>query len=286
MHMANIFQRFVASIENIGSYVHAINENLSSLGVAVQQHSSAIRDATKTEDHNKGDQVPVPLPVVAELRVPEAEQTERRKRENRAFGVQIWLASVTTLAFMAAAIYAGIAACQLKATKQQTILLQQQLESSTACVLFRQYRLTWPDHRGYLSTVMDNRGKVACSNIEADLRLTEIELTHAVGRTLPQWSFSVPDLSPSLTLPIERGHYLNEIGPNELDGNNRLPKAIRITGTLKYSNGFENKSEEVCIYVIGAFNARSQGTGITTVTCDSLPPQIAWYTNLLPKAEH
>jgi hypothetical protein len=90
------------------------------LSKALQQETDAIRDATKAARESKHDPIPIPLPVIAELQLPKAKETERTKRENRAQGVQIWLAAVTTLTFLAAAIYAGIAARQLHQMRKAT----------------------------------------------------------------------------------------------------------------------------------------------------------------------
>jgi hypothetical protein len=85
----------------------------------LQKHTNAISQAAKAASESKQNQLPVPLPVIAELQIPEADKTERRTQYDRSHGLQIWLTVGTWLAFIAAAVYAGIAAYQLKAMRGQ-----------------------------------------------------------------------------------------------------------------------------------------------------------------------
>src|SRR5215472_17931195 len=88
---------------------------------ALQEQTKAISDATKAAHENEQQPLPVPLPVVAELQVPEAEKTERRKQHKKSHTLQTLLTIGTWLAFIAASVYAAITAIQLgemrKATK-------------------------------------------------------------------------------------------------------------------------------------------------------------------------
>jgi hypothetical protein len=90
---------------------------------ALQKQTDAIRQSTKAAHENKQDPLPMPLPVIAELKIPEAKETQRTQRENRAHWVQVWLAAVTTCTFVAAAIYAGIAGGQWADLRHQTNLI-------------------------------------------------------------------------------------------------------------------------------------------------------------------
>jgi hypothetical protein len=179
----NWFTEIVNGIRGFGE----IPRQLVGIRESIDKHSELVSQATEAAREQKYDPLPIPLPVRAELQIPEAEKTKQRKREDRAHGVQVWLASVTTLAFIAAAIYAGVAACQLKATRQQTLLLQQQLEAATACIMSREFRITWPDHKeaAYLSIIMQNKGKVTCSSISADFQMSELQLPGASWKNSP-----------------------------------------------------------------------------------------------------
>ncbi len=79
----------------------------------LQKQTDAIGQAAKAARESKQEPLPVPLPVLAELRTPEADKTENRTQYKESRRLQILLTLGTWLAFLAAAIYAGIAARQL-----------------------------------------------------------------------------------------------------------------------------------------------------------------------------
>ncbi len=120
---------------------------------SIQEQIRAIRDAYEA-DRQTRDQIPARL---SELRIPENEKRETRTYRERNFAIQVVLAIGTWGAFIAASVYAGIAAHQLKtmnntlgeAQKQtlaaentlgevqkQTALLKQQLEGTEAAYIY------------------------------------------------------------------------------------------------------------------------------------------------------
>ena len=84
-----------------------------------QQQTDAIRDAVEAANQNNQQPLPVPLPVVAELHLPEADQRKQSTQYDKSHAVQIWLTFGTWLAFAAAATYAGIAAYQKTVMEKQ-----------------------------------------------------------------------------------------------------------------------------------------------------------------------
>jgi hypothetical protein len=166
--------------------------------------------------------------------------------------------------------------------QQQTTLIQQQVEGQMAAIITKQLRINWPDKRAFLSIILDNRGRVIGSKIHGNFRIVEVSLPSegVIDDTLPQWKFNVSEITPSPDMPIEKGIYLN-VSREQLKGANNIPKAIKVMGEFTYLNGFKDKSETVCYYVIGAFRTTSQGLGETVITCDGLPAQIAWYKEQL-----
>lgn len=197
---------------------------------------------------------------------------------------------VNVLTLLAVAWYANEARRQrvameetLSEVQKQTPLMQQQVEGATAAIITKQFRITWPTKQAYLSVILDNRGRVIGSDIHGGFHLAEISLPdlRVVSNALPNWEFSIPEMGPSPDLPMERGTYLN-ISQEELKGR-PMPRAIKLTGTFTYSNGFRKKPESVCYYVLGAVEFRNnlgavqQGGGPSVITCDGLPAQVAWY---------
>jgi hypothetical protein len=68
-----------------------------------------------------------------------------------------------------------------------------------------------------------------------------------------------------------------------LKGIDGMPRALKLTGTFTYFNGFHNNLESVCYYVLGEADftnekgAVVQRVGPTVITCEALPAQVALY---------
>jgi gas vesicle protein len=108
----------------------AIEKLSNELRETLQQQIDAIRDSAEATRENKQSPMPSPLPVHAELQLPEADRTEQRTQHQRSHGLQIWLTVGTWLAFIAAAIYAGFAYYQLREMRQTNVLTKQALDNS------------------------------------------------------------------------------------------------------------------------------------------------------------
>ncbi|MGA7693793.1 MAG: hypothetical protein WCA76_02125 [Candidatus Sulfotelmatobacter sp.] len=159
---------------------------------ALQQQTDAIRDATKAARENKQYPLPVPLPIVAELQVPEAKETERSKREDRAFGVQVWLAVVTTLTFLAAGIYAGIAANQSSTMnntygeiQKQTTMMRQQLVGTQAAILYMP-EPRWDNMKQELVFTIGNNGMLigVLKNFDATIQKKSLPAQRPIGKPI------------------------------------------------------------------------------------------------------
>jgi hypothetical protein len=201
-----------------------------------------------------------------------------------------WKAVLETLTFVAAVgaavatgIYAHITSQMWGEMQQQTALLKRQTEASLQAIITKQFRLTWPEKRAYLSVILDNRGKVIASDISANLKLFKVSLPdRKVMANLPDWRIDHPQILPSPDLPIEKGIYV-DVSQEELTGHQGMPRGIKIMGDFTYLNGFSVVSYPICIYVLGSVEFRDksgvvkQSSGPFVVTCDSLTPQIAYY---------
>src|SRR5258708_4998495 len=139
-------QRFIAATKHLRAEIVALRESID-----------ALRDQQERQHQERQaeHQSEAPLHVEAggeieaTVHETEAAQKESRSRNNRNFLVQVILTIGTWLAFIAAAIYAGIAACQLKTLNQQlatmnktyqeyqtqTTLMRQQLVSTVGAVI-------------------------------------------------------------------------------------------------------------------------------------------------------
>lgn len=101
-------------------FIKLVKHFRKDLRYTLEKNTNAIRDAVKATRENKQGPLPIPLPIRAELQVPEADKTDQRTQYKRSHTLQIWLTVGTWLAFIAAAIYAGIAHSQLDQMKIAT----------------------------------------------------------------------------------------------------------------------------------------------------------------------
>jgi len=81
---------------------------LSTRLLGIQEQIGSIRDLQEAESQQQHEQGRRPQILNAQLQIPEAAQHEKRASDKRHFTVQVVLAVVAFLAFLAAAIYAGI----------------------------------------------------------------------------------------------------------------------------------------------------------------------------------
>jgi hypothetical protein len=170
-------------------------------------------------------------------------------------------------------------------TRRQTILLQQQTQAALEAVIMKQFMIAGRQNKPYLRIVLTNRGRVAASSVRADFQLTLVSISTDGNiikpeLPLPNWTFVVPEIPPSVDSVSERGIYLTAVR-NELAPFPRIRKAIKLTGVVTYSNGFQEMPDRVCNYIINATQFKNKGGSIqlappASILCDELPNQIAW----------
>jgi hypothetical protein len=233
----------------------------------LEKQTQAINDATKASRESKKDLIPVPVPVVATLNLPEAQKTERTKRENRAHAVQIWLAFATTLAFIAAAVYAWetnsilreaqkqTTAAQLtaKAAQDQADLLGKQLEGTQAAKMVfsqpPQIQIGSPGF-GELLIYLRNKGVVNAPTVSFSFTLSSVPIGNGklggdskqtlvlASRTETYTEFAPPENPVAQDQPfrtrfdLPKGFYDSQWTTSR--------SAIKLTYTLKFDNGFSH----------------------------------------------
>ncbi|MGD0799386.1 MAG: hypothetical protein ABR910_16845 [Acidobacteriaceae bacterium] len=97
--------------DNLGSPLDKIPAQLQAINNSLQEQIGTVRD---TAEANRQTQEKIQANL-SELRVPEDEKREERSYRKKNYTVQVVLAAGTCGAFLAAAIYAGIAKRQLQA---------------------------------------------------------------------------------------------------------------------------------------------------------------------------
>jgi heme exporter protein D len=115
-----ITQRFIA----IGNRLLA---ELRLLRASAEQLNSTVHDAAEAQNQKQEQEPPI---LRAELQVPETIERQRSERDDRHYRVQVWLAVATTLAFVAAAVYAGIAVFQWYAILEGNSLTDQAMRNA------------------------------------------------------------------------------------------------------------------------------------------------------------
>ena len=156
-----------------------------------------------------------------------------------------------------------------------------QLEATAGALVSKQFRITWPkSDTTYLSVILDNRGRTLASEVHAEVTIEEMSaLDGKIVKAYSPWRFVVPSINPSAgDLTFERGIYL----PLQESGFD-MPNVLKLAGTISYFDGFETRSDELCYYVTGSMKFRNkagaiqQTTGPSTLSCGSLPPQLAYF---------
>lgn len=229
-----------------------------------------------------------PIAIDAHLSVSEEDKRENRAYQRRNLGIQIVLTLGTWAAFGAAAYYAHTAKQQWRTMNQtyekiqrQTDLMQTEVEGSMAAVITKDFRATWGD-RTYLSVIMANRGRLDASSIHGDIQVDKISLPNEkpTGAVLPKWAFDITELDGSPDAQAVRGIYL-DVSPNDLEASSDMREAIKVTGTITYFNGFRNKSDSVCYYILSTLEFRNksgavqQTFGSSRAACDDFPRLMA-----------
>ncbi len=242
--------------------------------IAIQKEIHSIRD--QQERNNENAKPPAQPPILrAELQIPERAERSNQTNSNRDHRTQVWLTVGTWLAFIAAAIYAGVAKGQLEKMRQQTELIQREVEATAAAVITREFRASWGKHMR-VTLLMNNRGKTTASSVHGSFKLVRFSLTKKAAVDSAEWPFPMNGVTLIPDRPAERGVDV-ELRQEDLTSANKMEEAIRLTGTFGYFNGFRNVPEEsVCYYLLGPMTFTNKGgsvqtNGPITISCDDLP---------------
>ncbi len=112
--------QFVLVAKRMLRELRALNQAVSAGFLGVQEKISSIRDQQEAQNQQWQEHEERPRILNAELQIPETVRHEKRTSDKYHLTIQAVTAGATVLAFLAAAIYAGIAARQLKQMKIAT----------------------------------------------------------------------------------------------------------------------------------------------------------------------
>lgn len=106
--------QFILFAKRILRELSALNETVSASLLGVQKQISSIRDQQEATNQQQQQQPPV---LRAELQIPESVERHKQTYQKKQYRLQKWLTVGTWLAFIAAGVYAGVAAFQLHQMK-------------------------------------------------------------------------------------------------------------------------------------------------------------------------
>jgi hypothetical protein len=112
-------KKFIAALDRLREEVASLQKSIDS-----------IRDEYKTQHEDDRNQLPRSVIVQAELQVPEAIERDHGRRDERTHRQQTWLTVGTWLAFVAAAVYAGIATLQFRTAKEGLELTRKSVQDA------------------------------------------------------------------------------------------------------------------------------------------------------------
>lgn len=230
-----------------------------------------------------------PLLVKGELQEPAAIRAEKGASDRRNRTIQLWLTVGTWLAFLAAAIYAGLALRQWKTMEKtygemqkQTGLIKQQLEQTQGAIAMATVDVIVAQN-GAVEVILNNVGQAKASNLHAEVHITRRALSdgHIIGPTIEK-TIDDPTLPPfrrmgdvlssfphrfaiPLSLSVED---LRELG--------QLRMTIQSEVQLKYFDGFDDQRGTVCYSYLAPFVKGMNPPNVLyrSIPCENLTTEI------------
>ncbi len=269
-------QRLIAILTKFRDELRTLADRLSILSFRVQQQTSAVNKANDTAQKQYQSQPPV---MRAELHVPEAEKTARKRPQIKKQRLQYTRVALEVLTLAAVIWYACEARKQRVAmdktfgqVQQQTTLMRQQIVGTQAA--FLQFEIRDPDpSTGGLPGGVHNVGMVTATDVHVRLQVTRQEFEtdgslKTVGTPLifddtpnrikgsGTWpEFFYPHIWNVPWIHTENPSIIRETWPKDWPGHD-LTEA---RGLLTYVNGFgEPISKDVCLELLPRFNIKIQ----------------------------
>ena len=240
-----ITQRFIA----IGNKLLA---ELRLVRTGIQQLVSGVHDAKGAQNQQQEHEPPV---VRAELQIPEAIERETREDRKKQYKVQVWLAISTSLAFIAAAIYAGIAALQWKemmraanAAASAAETAKETLHTSERAYIMNEAPELDPAKKA-INVLFVNTGRIPSGEVEIvtheatfnSIDTAPVPLNAAVER---HWKrHKIPFISPAHPFGL-----LIPIPSMDLEKLNTGHQKIEVVGFISYNDGFPKTDQQLWLF--------------------------------------
>lgn len=242
-------------LDDIGTLLDKLRAQLDGIKTSIEEYKRFDREARATENDTRKD-----IPArISELRVSENEKIAAENHRKKAQQQQVILTWMTGGAFVAAAIYAGIAALQLRTSNRQLVSMDK-----TYCQLSRQTALLSSQLKGTEAAVVEvsvgignligdyqtpfngfqivirNNGRVVANNVKANVEITRLSVG---GKMLEKRSFpySIPvlDFHPGSSEFVQRVIFEDsETGTRVLTAAQNLEQTVKVETTYVYDDGF------------------------------------------------
>lgn len=151
--------------------------------------------------------------------------------------------------------------------------MRREVEALTGALLNIDVESTW-DNQAYISVNIANRGRANANKIHWESQMQRVSLPSrtTIGEPI-SWNFDIPELDYLPSTYVLRGKYVS-MSPKELTAFVDLREAIKVTGAIRYYNGFESRSIDTCYYIFGPVEYKNkagrdvQGGTAPRSTCD------------------
>jgi hypothetical protein len=256
---------------------------LSTALIEVQKQVSSLRDQQEAANRDQQAQRQDPQILNAELQIPEDVKREKRASDVRQYSLQILLVIGTWLAFLAAAVYAGIANSQLQQMKKSVRINHDSLTSvQRAFVAFKTFtNTTIPSNKQgqpatwLIEAVWENSGPTPAIVLGQHFSINKLSaepdeekfkgktgenqlLGSAIGprATLNAGPIVIPE---SLVIPSDRNNISGVVEVNS-------EQAVFFSGWIAYRDVFpqsETHVSEFCSYIQAVVFGKNLQTGAT-----------------------
>jgi hypothetical protein len=266
---------FFGESKKLKELADSLRAELSAIQKIGSDQIVAIRDAGKAAKEAQEDIER----AISTLQTPEADRTHARTYRRINFIVQVILAVGTWLAFIAAAIYAGIAARQASIMNQtygqiekQTTLMRQQMVGTQAAALETVW--TFVPSGQFIANVT-NDGLVSATGVHIHGHAQRLRDGVRVGDSFP-FDETFPIIAPK---GVQRPSWILPWHPRELMYKQEWPagwpgrESLSFEGEITYQNGFgDGMRDTFCQKWLPRYFIQFKAGGYSTGGGDILVP--------------
>jgi hypothetical protein len=229
----------------------------------IEQEIRSIRDSQERQEHQRDIQPVWINPILAKHNEAEANSATYHKKN---YSVQNSLRWATWCAFVAAAVYAGIAALQkntmdktLTESRHITELTKKSLRAVSAGIVASGVGFT--QGAGVVNVTFQNVGKGNVWNLRGSYKI----IRESIPAERLIWTSETQTVTHRILIPNQGPNnftILPSYAKSDLDKFTKFAEGVKVSGEFSYNDGFEDiGSEQFCWIAINA----------NTIPCNELP---------------